>query len=267
MVWQVVSQNGSPELCLAACSMFDGGSLSSALQTLKTWMDANPTEVVTLILRNLGGFAPYQLAQSFTAAGLDKISYAGKATVGDTWPTLGSMVKSGNRLVVFATGIVGDPSIPYILSMYEYMWETTTSVPSDSPTFACNKDNPTVGGIPVMESLYMMNHFVVNPQVTVNGTAVGADPTATTQVNTANSINAQVQTCLVNWGLRPNFISLNFAEQGDGLSVVTAMNTKQLGNTEVQDNAGTQTSDAVAAARPTVLFAASLVVCTFLLFA
>jgi hypothetical protein len=49
---QVHNLNGTLELCHTSCSLLDGGSLLTFLTAIKTWMDVNPNEIVTLLLVN-----------------------------------------------------------------------------------------------------------------------------------------------------------------------------------------------------------------------
>jgi hypothetical protein len=42
-------------LILTSQALFDGGTVVSYLQTVKTWLDANPNEVLTLLFTNPEG--------------------------------------------------------------------------------------------------------------------------------------------------------------------------------------------------------------------
>ena len=255
-VFRVVKQGSDPtvRLCLETCDTLNGGDLKSTLTSMKQWMDANKDAVVTIVLRNVGNFVLGDLAQPFKDAKLDSLVFGGKSDVGAAWPKLGDMVKSNKRCVVFATGISADATLPWIMPLYTFTWESPSQVTSVSGGFTCTKDKPTAGAIPVQNSLYIMNHFVDDgsaPQV--DGEYVIPDTSAPAKVNTQSSIESHVTACMTSWGLRPNFISLDFADQGDAVKTVANMNNKKMGNTEqsgetwVASNAAKTTIGAVAA--------------------
>lgn len=49
---QVHNSNGTLELCHTTCTLLDAGTLEDFLVKIKTWMDENPNEVVTLLIVN-----------------------------------------------------------------------------------------------------------------------------------------------------------------------------------------------------------------------
>ncbi len=94
--------NGHLELCHTSCLELNAGSLTHYLTTIKTWMDANPNEVITLLLTNgdrvdvtMFGDAmeSTELASYVFLPGM-KLSIA-------QWPTLGELITAGTRLVMF----------------------------------------------------------------------------------------------------------------------------------------------------------------------
>lgn len=96
------SENGTIELCHSDCAIRDAGPLRSMLAPVKTFLDANPTEVLTLLLTNHGGLPGTAFDRVFREVGLEPYALAmsGTSTL-EQWPTLGEMVVSGKRLVVF----------------------------------------------------------------------------------------------------------------------------------------------------------------------
>jgi hypothetical protein len=83
--------------------LLDAGTLTSYLTTVNTWAAANPTEVLSILIVNIDNVNASTVAESYTSSGLDSISYAPeKATLSQSeWPTLGSMIDSGKRVVTF----------------------------------------------------------------------------------------------------------------------------------------------------------------------
>lgn len=95
--------DGTIELCHSDCALRDAGPLrTTMLAPVKTFLDANPAEVVTLLLTNHGGLPGTAFDRVFKEAGLEPYAFAmsGTSTL-DEWPTLGEMVESGKRLVIF----------------------------------------------------------------------------------------------------------------------------------------------------------------------
>ena len=73
--------------------------------------------VVTLLIVNSDGFAPSQYDSVFKAVGLDTLSYSptSAVTANTAWPSLGSMIDSGKRLVTFMDTKADFNSVPYII--------------------------------------------------------------------------------------------------------------------------------------------------------
>lgn len=93
------------ELCHTSCFLEDAGTLQSYLETLKSWLDANPNEVLTLLLTNGDSVDISEFGDTFSAAGVDSYAFvptsAGETLGISDWPTLGSIISGGKRLVVF----------------------------------------------------------------------------------------------------------------------------------------------------------------------
>lgn len=105
---------------LRSCALYDGGTLLAFLTTVKTWLDAHPTEVVTLLFTNPDNVAPSVWAPIFVSAGMANyasVPPAAKVAWGN-WPTLGGLIDSGKRAVVFMDYGANFASVPYILDEF-----------------------------------------------------------------------------------------------------------------------------------------------------
>jgi hypothetical protein len=73
--------------------------------------------VVSLLIVNSDGFAPAAYDSVFKAVGLNTLSYAppSAVTTNTAWPSLGSMIDSGKRLVTFMDTGANFNSVPYII--------------------------------------------------------------------------------------------------------------------------------------------------------
>lgn len=106
------------ELCHTTCTEEDGGSLQTWLETVVTFLDANPNEVITLLITNGDGIDGADFAAVFEAAGAADYAYApGSVLSLADWPTLGDLIDAGSRLVVFMDYPSGT-SVPYILAEF-----------------------------------------------------------------------------------------------------------------------------------------------------
>jgi len=76
------------------------------LKEIKTWLDANPNEVVSLLLTNGITDGVYQnitqYGQAMEDSGLAAYAFTPGSNFSDaSWPTLGQLIATGKRLVMF----------------------------------------------------------------------------------------------------------------------------------------------------------------------
>lgn len=91
------------ELCHTSCLLEDAGTLESYLGTVKKFLDANANEVVTILLTNGDSVDITEFGKTFASSGIDSYAFVPSSNplpIGD-WPTLGELISSGKRLVVF----------------------------------------------------------------------------------------------------------------------------------------------------------------------
>jgi hypothetical protein len=82
-----------------------------------TFPDSDVRAVVTLLIVNSDGFAPTDYDKVFKAIGLDTLSYVppSATTTFGSWPSLGSMISAGTRLITFMDAGANFASVPYII--------------------------------------------------------------------------------------------------------------------------------------------------------
>jgi hypothetical protein len=72
---------------------------------VKTWLDANPQDLISILLTNPDNLAMPKFASIFQAVGLDKYAFTPPGSPTplpmDQWPALGDMITSNKRLVIF----------------------------------------------------------------------------------------------------------------------------------------------------------------------
>ncbi|KAJ7161349.1 PLC-like phosphodiesterase [Mycena crocata] len=209
---QAHNQSGVIQLCHTSCLLFNGGTLEDYLKKVKTWMDANTEEVVTLLIVNIDNLQAAQYGTVFASVGLDKMSYAPSTSplTASAWPTLGSMIDAGTRLVTFLDNAADLTSVPYLIDEFTNMWETAFN--AIDTTFNCEV-NRTKGD--TSTQMYLINHFL---DMVVFGSPVPniAAANVTNSASGVGSLGAQVDTCVSSLGRPPNFMLVDFYEYGGG---------------------------------------------------
>jgi hypothetical protein len=206
---QAHNKSGNIQLCHSSCSLLDGGSLQDYLGKVKKWMDANPNDVVTLLIVNIDNLDASQYASVFRAAGVESLSYAppSPALAAADWPSLGEMIDTGKRLVTFLDNAASFEAVPYLIDEFSNMWETAFDV-TDVSLFNCAV-NRSQGD--TSTQMYLINHFL--DQVVFNVPA--PLPEKANETNAASgpgSLGAEVDTCKGINGKPPTFLLLDFYE-------------------------------------------------------
>ena len=99
---QTHKKGNAVELCHTYCWELDAGTLQSYLQQVASFMNANPNEVVTLLLTNGDSIPVEQFDAVFEATGLKQYVYHPQGVVAkDQWPTLQQLLDAKTRLLVF----------------------------------------------------------------------------------------------------------------------------------------------------------------------
>ncbi|KAH5441175.1 hypothetical protein HBI47_036270 [Parastagonospora nodorum] len=218
-------------LCHSSCSLLDAGTLSTWLTEIKTWMDANTNDVVTILLVNSDNAPPSDLAEHFTSSGIDKLAYTPPSITSapQTWPTLDNLISNGTRLMTFiATLPQPSPQFPYLMDEFTFMFENDFE--NVSPTnYSCNPSRPTnLRNQPAaaLESrrMFLMNHFLYDQQT------FGIQITNTTYANVTNaqtglgSMGTQIKNCTGVYGKPPTFVMADFTNMGPAIDSVDAAN-------------------------------------------
>lgn len=203
--------NGVIQLCHTSCGLYNGGSLIEYLSKVKTWMDGNPNEVVTILIVNSDGIDPTYFDEAYKSAGLDTMSYKPPAPSmpAAAWPTLGTLIDAGTRLVSFLSNTADVTRVPYLIDEFSNIWESPYDV---TTTFDCSVNRTT--GDPTTQ-MFLINHFL--DQVILGFPAPFVEgANATNAANGTNSLGEQVQQCVTDHGRVPNFILVDFYEYGGG---------------------------------------------------
>jgi len=217
--------DGVLHFCHTSCALFDGGPVVDYLNTVKSWMDANPKDVVTFLFTNPEG-ADVQTVWDpiFKAAGMDQLAFIPPNSTGTNpikqseWPTLGDMIDSGKRLVVFLDADADTTRVPYILDEFSLAWETPFD--STDKSFPCSVDR-IHGPLATEDHLSIINHFLDD---SLFGITIPDKLDAST-TNGVASITANVAGCAgFTAGRAPNFVLMDWINIGEPMTAVNQLN-------------------------------------------
>ncbi|KAG6824539.1 hypothetical protein H0H92_006517 [Tricholoma furcatifolium] len=223
--------------------LFDGGPVVTYLETVRSWLDANPTEVVTFLFTNPEGVdlqtvwkpAFDDSGRHLIASGIIQSVERLTRHLGITplvyvpptvpmkqsdWPTLGDMINSGKRVVVFLDTGANTTLVDFILPEFEMIWETPYDVTNAS--FPCSVDRIT-GPLATEDHMYLINHGL-NINLLDTGIII-SDPEDAPTTNGVASIIDNVNECVpLGAGRAPSFILLDFVNIGQGLEAADVVN-------------------------------------------
>ncbi|KAJ3489608.1 hypothetical protein NLI96_g2018 [Meripilus lineatus] len=193
--------NGGIQLCHTACSLNNGGTLVDYLK-----------KVISLLIVNSDNLSPTLYDAAFKSAELDALAYAppSASLPASGWPTLGNLIDTGKRLVVFLSTTADFATVPYLIDEFTNIWETAFDV--TDPNFDCNvnrtKGDPTT-------QMFLINHFL--DKIVLGQPAPFRDQANVTNgVSGLGSLGVHVQTCVADHGRNPNFLLVDFYEFGGG---------------------------------------------------
>lgn len=247
-----VEDDGELYLCHSLCTLLNGGRLNTWLSEVRFWMDQNPNEVVTIVLVNSDDASAAQFAADFQSAGIDQYGFVPLSTgATSSWPSLRTMIDNGTRMVSFIASITADSTYPYLLPQFAYVFETDFEV-LDISEFNCLVDRPSslvqVGGAAaISQSSYMsmVNHFAYKPLVgdVLIPNVEEIDITNSESATTVGALGTHVNQCRSEWGVKPNFVLVDFWDRGEVMAVGDSMNgiTNAVGRSDAEP--GTDNGD------------------------
>lgn len=194
------------------------------LATVKSFLDSHPNEVVTLLLTN-----PESLSMKsaflpvFNSSGISSYAYVPPSlpVAHSAWPTLGSMISSGKRLVTFidfGADKEGD-TVPFLLPEFQHIWETPYD--STNASFPCSV-NRTAGPLPNEEHMYMINHFL---DLDLFEGILIPDELSASKTNSVDSILSDAAGCThLASNRNPSFVLLDWIDQGQAFLAADRLN-------------------------------------------
>ncbi|KAL1743649.1 PLC-like phosphodiesterase [Schizophyllum fasciatum] len=202
--------------------LFDGGTVLDYLKTVKTWLDKNPDEVLTLLFTNPEDVSLTDVWKpAFDDSGISDLAYVPPSlpVKQSDWPTLGEMLDDGKRVVVFLDANADPSKVDFILPEFDMIWETPYGYTDDS--FPCSIDRNS-DKQSTADHMYMINHSL-NRQI---GDITFSDPDNADTTNGVDSIVAAADRCVPfsEDNTYPSFVLLDFVDLGKGLAAVDKLN-------------------------------------------
>jgi hypothetical protein len=196
------SPRRGPMLCHVLCGL-GATPLDATLTDIRSFLDSHPREVVSIFFQDAVSAA--DTAAAFDLVGLTHYTYTHPD--GTPWPTLGEMIRHGTRLVVLAE-VEGPPP-----SWYQSGWklaQDTSFTVNDPGQFTCTLNR---GG--ATNELFLMNHWLAKGAPSRDDASV---------VNSYGFLLRRARKCARERGQLPNFIAVNFYDEGSLLAVVDRLN-------------------------------------------
>jgi hypothetical protein len=200
---QVHLKGGEIRQCHTDCLLLNVGAFSEILASLTKWLDAHPREVVTLQIGNgEDAIRMEEFVPAFQSTGAERLAYVPNHSLDKgAWPTLGQMIASGKRLVVFMDYNSDTTKVPYILPNYEAYVETPFS-PTDDNFFNCDIDRPS-NGASVDNRMIWANHNLNDKLLGLILIPAQGDAK---QTNSVNNVRQQTEICVAKYGRNPNVV-------------------------------------------------------------
>ncbi|KAF1363204.1 PLC-like phosphodiesterase, partial [Lizonia empirigonia] len=210
-------------LCHTSCDILDAGTLESYLTTVKGWLDDHPYEVISIIMGNNNGQTTQNAAtdyvEPFQNSGIMEYVWTPSARNLNLteWPTLSEMILKNDRVVVMIDSNANQDAVPWLLSEFDYQWETPFS-PTD-PSFPCTQQRPFNQAEDVSRNrMYMLNHNL-NVDIAIAGLSILVPAYGLLdQVNADSgngSLGMNMQGCEDMWGRPPNWLLVDYYNFGN----------------------------------------------------
>lgn len=249
---QSTSSNSSSasgiSLCHTSCGLLDGGTLENWLSQVKSWLDSNPNEVISLLLVNSDNLSPATFAKAFDATQMTSLMYqpgsAASSSGGiakNAWPTLQDMISSGKRVVGYLASGADLSSVDYLLPEFSSMWENAYDQTTSGP-FNCTIDRSGQGE-DTSSQMYLANFFKAN---SLGSLGTVPDTSAIYTTNAEQNILQSSYVCASEHAnVAPTFILVDYYDrpQGDVFAAAAQLNGVSYSNSTSQGSSAQSSQD------------------------
>jgi hypothetical protein len=190
-------------LCHTVCEL-GATRFTDTLKTMRTYLRANPSTVLILILESYVTDADLQ--RSFATT--DTAQYAATLSHDQPLPTLGTLIADGHRLVVF-TEKTSSGTVPWLNDAFSWIQDTPLGAQQPSQ-LQCKRYRGTSSS-----PFLMLNHWIDRfpPPPSTNGTIL-----------TRTFLRKRIAECEQARGMPVSLIATDFYEQGALMDVADEVN-------------------------------------------
>jgi hypothetical protein len=193
-----------PYLCHGLCET-GATKFEPRMEQVRDWFVANPREVVTLFIEDY--ITPADTAKVLKDAGI--WPYVHVQQKGQPWPTLGEMIDSGKRVVVLLEKHDAGPDLPQLLNGFDWVQDTSYTTPTVAD-LSC-----TLNRGKSQNDLLLLNTWL---------SSLTSAVTDARKVNAYDVLWPYAERCRQERGQIPNFVAVNYYNQGALLRVVNQLN-------------------------------------------
>lgn len=192
-------------------SVLGSSLLLDVLDEFKTFVDAHPNEVLTLILEDYSLFS--DLSDAIASSGIFEHLFVYDEQNG--WPTLQEMIDLNKRIVLFS-----DQEVENSPSWFHYIWEHAVETHYSNASindFSCDYNRGDA-----QNDLFILNHFITDILLVLTNVALYNEQVL--EVNSNPFFSNRVSSCEEEYSKFPNFITVDFFDIGNCLEVVHMLN-------------------------------------------
>ncbi|KAK3370240.1 PLC-like phosphodiesterase [Podospora didyma] len=207
-----------PHFCHTTCNLLDAGPITQWLTTVKDWVAAHPYDVVTILLGNGNYSTPDHYVKYIESTGILKYIYTPPVAPMslDKWPTLATMILSGQRVIMFMDYMADQKKYPWLIDQFSQMWETPFDPTNQS--FPCTVQRPPdLKAADAKKRLYLMNHNL-NVEVSLLGAQVMVPAISslnqTNNVTGYGSLGSAASNCRNDWDRAPTILNVDYYNYG-----------------------------------------------------
>ncbi len=194
----------TPYLCHGLCEL-GATQWEPLMMEVRAWLQAHPRQVVTFFIED--SVSPADTAAIFSRTGL--LPYVYTPTPGGQWPTLGQMIDSGHRLVVLMERHGGGSADPWLLQGFHWVQDT----PFSNPTVASLTCRLNRGA--AASPLFLVNYWLTGFRSLLSNAQ---------KINAYDVMWPYVSRCEQERRRVPNFVAVNFYNEGDLFRVIDRLN-------------------------------------------
>lgn len=220
-------------LCHALCSL-GASDLIATFGEVRAFLESNPREVLLFDVED--EVEPDDFADALEESGLIDFAYRGPTTEASGWPTLGEMIRTGQRTVFLHESNRAGPSwypAAYAGSLQETPYQWPRSSPDNpggytgiqfltDPLALAQSCVPNRGG--TMAPLFLMNHWVSGDGIPGSSDNTVPRPAMAEVVNSKQALVARARTCEQERGIKPTILAVDFFGTGDTLGAARELN-------------------------------------------